>query len=282
MKRNSRVPAKREPACSTRSSAADELAQRRASASATPSAASAGVPDAHPEDAGAHHGVARRLVERVEAHLDRRLDRRRRAHVLAGGDDARQLLGEERRARGLLRDLVEHRVGRAGADHGAGDLARGAPGDGAELDAHVVAPDEALALAPPERRAHQHQHEERLVAGAAEEVVDPGDRLGVGPLRVLDEERAGLDARRRRARARSSRARARRARRAGSMPSGKGWLARRRARRPPSWWWSLRSATSGLGLLERRALGQAEERAQRVGGHAERLARGRTTRSARA
>ncbi len=151
-----------------------------------------GVPHAHPEDAGAHHRVAGRLLERVEADLDGRLDRRRRAHVATGGDDARQLFGEEGRAGGLLRHLIEHRVGGGGPDHRPCDLARRAPRDGPQLDAHVIAADEALALAAPERRAHQHHHEERPPVGAAEEVVDPGDGLGIRPLRVLDEHGAGL------------------------------------------------------------------------------------------
>ena len=43
-------------------------------------------------------------VEGVEVDLHRRLDRRRRARVAALGEEARELLGEEGRAAGLLGD----------------------------------------------------------------------------------------------------------------------------------------------------------------------------------
>ena len=99
---------------------ADELAEGRVRFGDA-ERSEAGVPDAEAEDARAHDGFARGVVERVEAHLNGGLDGGRGRDVLARGDDARELFGEERRTRGLLRDLIEHRVVGAGPDDGAGD-----------------------------------------------------------------------------------------------------------------------------------------------------------------
>ena len=99
----------------------------------------------------ARHRVAARLLERVEAHLDGRLDGGRGVRVLAERGETRQLLGEERRARGLRRDADRAPARRRVSPSIALAIrARRSPRDGAQLDPHVIAPDERAGLVAPE------------------------------------------------------------------------------------------------------------------------------------
>ncbi len=133
----------------------------------------------------------------------------------------------------------------------------------------MIAADEALALAAPEGGAHQHQHEEGLAVGAGEEVVDPGDGLRVRPLRVLDQDgaragRAGAEDQL------GHREPERVARAARVHPLREGLVGEQAGEQAlvvdePS------LGDRVLGLLVGGALGQAEQRAEGVGRHAERL-----------
>jgi len=158
----------------------------------------AAVPPDQAVHAELRRRLPRRVVERVEVHLDGGFDRRRRRRVLPFGGEARQLLGEERRAGGLLRDRVGERV--AGfadgmiAEHRLGDGANGLLRQRPKLDFHVIAARKTRWLVAPEGRARGEQHPQRAAGGAPQEVIDPREALGVGPLRVLqgEDERRGL------------------------------------------------------------------------------------------
>ena len=53
----------------------------------------------------------------------------------------------------------------------------------------MVAPGEPLGIVAPHGRAGGHEHEDGATAGASHGVVDPRQRLLVGPLRVFDGQR---------------------------------------------------------------------------------------------
>ncbi len=148
------------------------------------------VPPRLPEDRELRRRVAAEVVERVEVHLHGGLDGRRVRGVAPRCGDARELLGEERQARRLLGDRVDHRLAslarRSLTQDGGGDRSRLLARQGPQLHSHVVASLEARRLLAPESRPRRGEHEDRRAGRAGEQVVDPRQALDVGPLHVFE------------------------------------------------------------------------------------------------
>jgi hypothetical protein len=52
----------------------------------------------------------------------------------------------------------------------------------------VIPAGESLRVVAPERRSGGEQHPQHAIGGAGQEMIEPGQALGVGPLRVFDPE----------------------------------------------------------------------------------------------